>query len=59
MSTSLRGNVHAVEAKNPYWSKEGAGRMRITTASRKVQTHAKTHVVEHVHAVKVTTTILR
>ena len=38
MSISLRRNVHAVEARSPYWSKEGAGRTRITTARRKVQT---------------------
>ena len=31
MSISLRRNVHAVEARSPYWSKEGAGRTRITT----------------------------
>ena len=53
MSISLRRNVHAVEARSPYWSKEGAGRTRITTARRKVQTYAKTHVVENVHAVEV------
>ncbi len=52
MIISLRRNVHAVEARNPYWSKEGAGRTRITTAGRKVQTYAKTHVVENVHAVE-------
>ena len=50
MNMSLLGNVHAAEARSPYWSKEGAGRTRISTASRKVQTHAKTHVVENVHA---------
>ncbi len=53
MSISLRRNVHAVEARSPYWSKEGVGRTRITTARGKVQTHAKTHVVENVHAVEV------
>ena len=52
-SISLRRNVHAVEARSPYWSKEGAGRTRITTASRKVKKHAKTHVVENGHAVEV------
>ncbi len=45
-------NVHAVEARNLYWSKEGAGRTRITTARRKIQTYAKTHVVANVHAVE-------
>ena len=30
MSITLRINVHAVEARSPYWSKEGAGRTRIT-----------------------------
>ena len=55
MNISLRRNVHAVEARRPYWSREGAGRTRITTASRKVQTHAKTHVVENVHAAEVKT----
>ena len=30
MSISLRRNVHAVEARSPYWSKEGAGRTRLT-----------------------------
>ena len=53
MNISLRRNVHAVEARSPYWSKEGAGRTRITTASRKLQTHAKTRVVENVHAAEV------
>ena len=53
MSISLRRNVHAVEARSPYSSKEGAGRMRITTAREKLQKHAKTHVVEDVHAVEV------
>ena len=53
MNISLRRNVHAVEARSPYWSKEGAGRTRITTASRKLQTHAKTRVVENVHAADV------
>ena len=52
MSISLRRNVHAVDARSPYWSKEGAGRARITTACRKIQTYAKTHVVENVHAVE-------
>ena len=52
-SISLRRNVHAVDARSPYWSKESAGRTRITTARRKVQTNAKTHVVENVHAVEV------
>ena len=41
MNISLRRNVHAVEVRSPYWSKDGAGRTRITTASRKVQQHAK------------------
>ena len=53
MNISLRRNVHAVEARSPYWSKEGAGRTRITTASRKLQTHAKTRVVENMHAAEV------
>ena len=53
MNVSLRINVHADEARSPYWSKEGAGRTRITTASRKVQTHAKTRVVENMHAADV------
>ncbi len=52
MSISLRINVHADEAINPYWSKEGAGRTQITTACRKIQTYATTHVVENVHAVE-------
>ena len=41
MNISLRRNVHAVEVRSPYWSKEGAGRTRITTASRKVQNMQK------------------
>ena len=52
MIISLRRHVHAVEARSPYWSKEGAGRTRITTARRKIQTYAKTHVVENVHTVE-------
>ena len=52
MIISLRINVHAVDARSPYWSREGAGRTRITTARRQVQTDAKTHVVENVHAVE-------
>ena len=52
MCISLRRNVHVVEARSPYWSKEGAGRTRITTDRRKLQTYAKTPVVEHVHAVE-------
>ena len=47
----LRRNVHAVEARSPYWLKEGAGRTRITTARRKVQIYAQTHVVKNVYAV--------
>ena len=54
MSRSLCRNVHAVEVRSPYWSKEGAGRTRITTARRQIQTYAKRHGVENVHAVEAT-----
>ena len=55
MNISLRKNVHAVEARRPYWSRVGAGRTPITTARRQAQKHVKTHVVENVHAVEVKT----
>ncbi len=38
--------------KKTYWSKEGAGRTRITKDRRKLQTYAKTYVVETVHDVE-------
>ena len=50
MNISLRSNVHAGEARRPYWSRVGAGRTPITMHPRKLQTYAKTHVVENVHA---------